>query len=155
MSEVRVTAAVDADAGTVYRLVSDVTLMGEWSPETTSCRWLGAAGPHVGARFRGTNRYGFRRWSTLCTVTAADEGRRFAFVVGWGPFPISEWSYAIEPTEQGCTLTETWQDRRPGWLRVSSVPVMGIADRSAHNRAGMQATLAALKAAAERATSAG
>jgi hypothetical protein len=84
MSEVRVTAEVHADAGVVHRLVSDVTRMGEWSPETTSCRWLTDAGPRVGARFRSTNRYGFRRWSTPCTVTAAVEGRR-AFSVGWGP----------------------------------------------------------------------
>jgi hypothetical protein len=40
-------------------------------------------------------------------------------------------------------------------MRVSSVPLMGIIDRGAHNRAGMQATLAAVKAAAEAATSAG
>jgi hypothetical protein len=34
-------------------------------------------------------------------------------------------------------------------MRVGSVPVMGIADRAGHNRRGMQATLAALRAAAE------
>ena len=34
-------------------------------------------------------------------------------------------------------------------MRLASVPVMGIADRAEHNRRGMLATLAALKAAAE------
>jgi uncharacterized protein YndB with AHSA1/START domain len=149
MSEVRVTAAIAADPGTVYDLVSDVTRMSDWSPETTSCRWLGAAGPAVGARFRGSNQHGGRRWSTTCTVTAADKGQRFAFSVGWGPFPISEWSYSIEPALEGCTVTESWVDKRPVWMRISSPAVMGIIDRGAHNRAGMQATLAALKAAAE------
>jgi hypothetical protein len=81
MRDVQVTAKVDADAGTVYRLVSDVIRMGEWSPETRSCQWLGTAGAQAGARFRGTNQHGFRRWSTTCTVTAADDGRRFAFSV--------------------------------------------------------------------------
>jgi uncharacterized protein YndB with AHSA1/START domain len=149
MSDVRVSTAVDAPAATVYALISDVTRMGEWSPETRSCRWLGEPGPAVGARFRGSNRYGFRRWSTTCTVTAADPGRRFAFAVRYGLFPISEWSYAIEPTEAGCTVTEAWADKRPVWMRVTAPAAMGIIDRPAHNRAGMHATLAALKAAAE------
>jgi hypothetical protein len=150
MNEVRVSRDVGADAGAVWRMVADVTRMGEWSPETTSCRWLdGETGPRVGARFRGTNRYQFRRWSTTCTVTAAQEGRRFAFSVEWGPFRISDWSYAIEPAGDGCTVTETWADRRPTWMRVGSIPVMGVVDRAAHNRAGMVATLAAVKTTAE------
>jgi hypothetical protein len=40
-------------------------------------------------------------------------------------------------------------------MRISSVPLMGIADRGAHNRAGMQVTQAAVKAAAEAAATAG
>jgi ribosome-associated toxin RatA of RatAB toxin-antitoxin module len=155
MSDVQVTADFGADAGTVYRLVSDVTRMGEWSPETRSCRWLNGTAPQVGARFRGTNQYGFRRWSTTCTVTAAEDGRRFAFSVSWGPFSISEWSYAIDPTAEGCTVIETWVDKRPAWLRVALMPAMGVVDRAAHNRAGMVATLAALKSAAETAATAG
>ena len=51
----------------------------------------------------------------------------------------------------GCVVTEAWSDRRPQWMRVSSIPVMWVADRAAHNRATMQATLAALKASAESA----
>ncbi len=37
----------------VYALVSDITRMGEWSPECRSCRWADeATGPTVGARFK-------------------------------------------------------------------------------------------------------
>jgi hypothetical protein len=152
MTEVVETADVDAPAEVVYALVTDVTRMGEWSPENMGCRWLGEpAGPAVGARFRGANRIGWRRWSTTCTVTAAEPGRVFAFSVRYGPLPTSDWSYRIEPTATGCTVTETWSDRRSGWFRVSSVPAMGIRDRAVHNRAGMRATLAALKKAAETA----
>jgi hypothetical protein len=115
-----------------------------------SCRWLdGADGPVVGARFRGTNRHRLLRWSTTCTVTAAEPGRRFAFDVDFGGVPISTWAYDLVPTRTGCEVTESWSDRRPHWMRVGSVPVMGIADRAGHNRRGMQATLAALRAAAE------
>jgi hypothetical protein len=38
----------------VWDLVSDVTRVGEFSPETFEAEWLGgASGPEVGARFRG------------------------------------------------------------------------------------------------------
>jgi hypothetical protein len=150
VSEVRVSADIAADPKVVYDLVSDVTRMGEWSPETTSCRWLSGDGPAaLGARFRGTNKRLVARWTTTCTVTAADPGRRFAFDVRWGPWPISQWSYDIEPTPGGCRVTEAWVDRRGTAIRASSPAVMGILDRAAHNRRGMEQTLAALKAATE------
>jgi hypothetical protein len=124
--------------------------MGEWSPETTACHWLGdASGPSVGARFRGSNQRSWRRWSTTCTVTDATPGRRFAFRVAFGPLAIAEWSYDFTPTQAGCRVTESWTDRRAGWMRVGARPLMGVADQAEHNRAGMAATLAALKAAAE------
>lgn len=150
MSDVEVSEDIAADPKVVYDLISDVTRMGEWSPETTSCRWLSGSGPAaVGARFRGTNRRHIAYWTTTCTVTAADPGRRFAFDVRWGPWSISQWSYDIEPTPDGCRVIEAWLDRRGTALRLGSPAVMGIVDRAAHNRRGMQTTLAALKAAAE------
>lgn len=149
-ADVEVTEQVAADPVEVWRLVSDVTRMGSWSPETTACRWInGATGPVVGAKFRGTNRRGPLLWQTTCTVTAAEPGRRFAFDVTFGPAAISSWAYDIESVEGGCVVTESWSDRRVGAMRAASMPVMGIRDRAAHNRRGMVATLAALKAAAE------
>lgn len=149
--DVEMTQRVAAHPDTVWALVSDVTQMGRWSPETTSCRWLGGAtGPAMGARFVGANRHGIRRWSTRCTVTAVDRGRRFAFDVDFAGVPISRWAYELEPTPDGCTVTESWSDRRPLWMRISSMPVMGVADRARHNRGGMEITLAALKNAAEQ-----
>ncbi|MEP6760954.1 MAG: SRPBCC family protein [Sporichthyaceae bacterium] len=153
MADVEVTEDIAADPKVVYDLVSDVTRMGEWSPETTSCQWLGGSGPAaLGSKFRGTNKRLLARWTTTCTVTAADPGRRFAFDVRWGPWAISQWSYDIEPTAEGCHVTEAWVDRRGATLRVSSPAVMGIVDRAAHNRRGMETTLAALRAAAENHT---
>ena len=97
----------------------------------------------------GTNRHGLRRWSTRCTVTAAEPGRSFAFDVDFAGVAISRWAYELREDPDGCVVTESWTDRRPLWMRASSVPVMGIADRAAHNRRGMQATLRALRLAAE------
>src|SRR3712207_6783594 len=109
---------MSADPRDVYDLVSDVTRMGEWSPETTSCRWVSGKPGTVGARFRGTNRHGLARWTTTCTVTAADPGRRFAFDVTFGPWAISEWVYELENTSQGCRVTESWTDRRSFAMRA-------------------------------------
>lgn len=151
MTDVVVSADIDADAATVWRLVSDLPRMGSWSPENTGGRWLGGAtGPAVGAKFRGNNRKGLRRWSTTCTVTDATEGKRFAFDVAFGPVAISTWEYDLETTGGGTRITESWTDRRPTWMKVTSAPLMGVPDRAAHNRAGMEQTLAGLKAAAEQ-----
>jgi uncharacterized protein YndB with AHSA1/START domain len=146
--------SIAATPETVYDLVSDVTRMGEWSPETSSCRWVGGAtGAAVDARFVGSNRRGPLLWSTSCRVTAADPGREFAFTVTFAGLPISDWRYTFAPHGGGCRVVETWRDRRGAAMRLGSVPVMGIADRAAHNRRGMVATLDALARAAETAGS--
>jgi hypothetical protein len=92
-----------------------------------------------------------RRWSTICTVTAAEPGRRFGFDVQTGRLPVSQWEYRFEGGGGTCTVTESWTDRRPGWMRVVGDLVMGTGNRAAHNRTGMAETLARLKAAAESA----
>ena len=46
-----VSTEIAAAPETVYALVSDITRMGEWSPETVRAVWTrGATGPAVGAR---------------------------------------------------------------------------------------------------------
>jgi hypothetical protein len=82
-------------------------------------------------------------------VTAAEPGKRFAFDVHYGPVAISSWDYTFTSSGAGTTVSESWDDRRPGWMKGLSAPVMGIADRPGHNRSGMEATLARLKEAAE------
>ncbi|MFC5752182.1 SRPBCC family protein [Actinomadura rugatobispora] len=135
----------------LYELVGEVSGMARWSPETVRCRWLPpATGPAVGARFRGTNRQGRRRWSTTCTVVAAEHGRRFGFEVRLGRRPFSRWLYTFEARGAGCRVAETWTDLRPAWMLPLSWVISGVTDRTGHNRAGMEATLAALALAAER-----
>jgi hypothetical protein len=150
MSDARASADIAAPADKVWSLVSDLPRMGDFSPENTGGRWIdGATGPSVGAKFRGTNRKGLRRWSTTCTVTAADEGKRFSFDVTYGPLSISTWDYILETNGGGTTVVEEWTDRRPSWMKVMSGPVMGVMDRAGHNQRGMERTLQRLKAAAE------
>ena len=151
MTDVTVSADIKAPAEKVWSLVSDLPRMGEWSPENTGGRWLdGANGPSVGAKFRGSNAKGLRRWSTTCLVTDATPGKRFAFEVTYGRLAISTWEYDLTGDGSSTRVTESWTDRRPAWMKLASGPVMGVWDRSGHNRHNMEETLASLKKAAER-----
>lgn len=154
MSEsISVVRDVAAPADRVWTLVSDVTRMGEWSPETVSCNWVGGAtAPEPGARFRGTNRANGRTWKTDAQVVDADPGRRFSFLVTVkGRLKVAEWGYDIEATPSGCRVTETWVDQRSGFFKPIAALATGVKDRAEHNRAGMELTLSRLAAAAESA----
>lgn len=148
---VSVTVHVDAAPAAVYALVSDLPRMGEWSPENTGGRWIGGAtGPNVGARFKGTNRNGIRRWSTTVTVVEATAGEAFAFDVAYGPLPVAHWSYRIAAADRGCDVTETWEDRRTGLMNVLGALGSGVRDRRTFTETSIRTTLDRLKAAAER-----
>jgi hypothetical protein len=148
--QVSVARDVAASPDALWAMVADVTRMGEFSPENAGCEWMGTpAEPVVGARFRGTNRNGKRKWKTVGTVVAAEPGRAFAFEVTSGPLKVSRWEYRFEPTDAGCRVTETWIDQRGRIVTVMGKPVSGVADRAAHNRSGMEATLERLAAVAE------
>ncbi len=112
-----VTIAVDPL--TAYDAVSDVRQMGRWSPENTGGQTRGEGPVTVGSSFVGRNRRGSARWSTECTVTAADPGEHFAFRVhrigGRRPVlpaAIATWEYRFERVEAGTLVTETWTDDR-------------------------------------------
>jgi len=147
---ISVSRAIAAPADHVWSLISDLPRMGEWSPENTGGTWLkGATGPAVGARFKGSNAKDKHKWNTAVRVTTCDPGRAFAFDVSAVGARVANWAYVIEPTDDGCLVTETWTDQR-GWLAAKlGGPVSGVAERVAHNRAGMEATLEALAATAE------
>ncbi len=152
--DVSVSREMVASAGRVWELVSDVTRMGEWSPEAEGVEWLrGATGPQPGATFRGTNRNGKKSWSTVGTIVAAEPGRLLSFRVKAAGFKVAEWRYEFEPTANGCVVTERWIDQRGAIAKALGKPVSGVADRAARNRAGMEKTLERLAAAAESASS--
>ncbi len=141
---------VNAPAEKVWALVSDLPGMGRLSPENTGGKWVGGAtGPVVGARFKGTNKNGVRRWSTSVQVTRADPGRSFAFAVTYLGIPVANWAYDIAETEGGCTVTESWGDRRPAWFAKVGGLATGVADREQATATNLERTLAAVKAAAE------
>ena len=147
---VSVSRDVAASPEVVFALVSDLTRMGEWSPENTGGRWAkGATGPAVGATFKGTNANGRRKWTTDVTVTRCEPGVAFAFDVDAGPLAVANWAYTIEPTEGGCRVTETWVNRS-GWLvRTTGSWLSGRKHDEAYTRTAMAETLDRLAAVAE------
>jgi uncharacterized protein YndB with AHSA1/START domain len=145
-----VSREIAAPADAVWALVSDLPRMGELSPENSGGSWAkGAGGPAVGARFTGTNERGKRHWKTQVRVVTCEPGKRFEFDVTAGGLKVSRWGYALEPTAAGCTVTETWTDQRGAVVRTLGKAVTGVSDRTAHNRAGMEQTLAKIAAALE------
>ncbi|WP_395295914.1 SRPBCC family protein [Kitasatospora hibisci] len=137
----------------VYRAVSEVRRMGEWSPE---CRavWARRGPLHRGERFVGFNRRGLYVWFTTSRVTVADQDREFAFRVGSFGLPIAEWGYRFEPDgDGGTTVTEYWRDLRTGrgapFAELLGRVFTGVAPerRAQANRVGMRATLGRLRQA--------
>ncbi len=135
----------------VWDLVSDVTRIGEFSPETFEARWLdGASGPQAGARFRGHVRRNGRGpvyWTT-CTVTASEPGREFAFAVnGPGEVVVNTWRYRLTPNGDGTDVTESFE--LPGSPLNRLYWRLAGRARMRTNLRGMRVTLEKMKAIAE------
>jgi hypothetical protein len=144
------TVTVEAPPERVYAIVSDLPGMGTLSDENVGGRWLGGAtGPSVGARFRGSNRNGWRRWSTTVRVEAASPGHEFTFRVGFWGVPVARWSYTLAPAGQQTVVTESWTDRRPWWFKAPAALTTGVGDREASTARSIEHTLAALKRVTE------
>ena len=102
--DVRVERVIEAPAARLYELVSDLTRMGEWSPENLGSVWVEGAPRCVGSRFVGRNRSGGREWEGGGVVIAAVPGREFAWTMGDDPtFPRGTWRYTFEETGGSAT----------------------------------------------------
>jgi hypothetical protein len=156
---------IDADPMTLYAMVTDITRMGDWSPENIGGRWLGDASTlAVGAQFRGDNRRGLRgpnrkgvlRWRTVCTVTEVDPRSRFAFTVELLGSHLAEWRYTFTEVGGRCTVTERWTDRRSARnRRIDDAYVrlaLGVKNRGEWNLQNIRTSLANLKTTAEAPT---
>jgi len=146
-----VTVSIAAPPERVWALVTDITKMGEWSPENRGGRWSGGAlGPAVGARFTSWNAHGFLRWPTRCTVVECDEPRAFAFDVAES---VMRWGWRLAPEGAGTRLTQ-WREHvgTPNVL-VRTLAGSGLLGKERERLMvdGMHRTLGALKTHAEHA----
>ncbi|MCU1426335.1 MAG: polyketide cyclase [Actinomycetia bacterium] len=145
-----VTVHIEAPPARVYALISNVTRMGEWSPECYRCAWTnGASEPAVGARFRGSNRQGLIRWTTTAEIVAAEPGASFAFTTKTrGDREQTRWRYAFRPAGTGTDVTESFESMsEPLYVRIAEALIMR--NRHAQREAGMRTTLERIKAVAE------
>jgi len=96
---------VRASAERVYAVVSDVTRIPEWSPETKRAEWLAPG------RFQAWNRRRLGRWQTAANVVEAVPGHRFSFIVQALGGDWTQWTYLIEPgsTAGATRLTEVFR----------------------------------------------
>lgn len=141
---------VHASPSTVYRLVSDVERIGEWSPECRSAAWLDDR-RGAGARFRGSNRSGLNRWSRTCEVLVAEPDREFTWrTVPGGPLTSdsTHWGFLVEADGGGTLLTQRMQIvKKPQALLRPYIPLS--MPHHLDMREQMQVTLDAIRAAAE------
>lgn len=132
----------------VWAALSDVTRMGEWSPECIACRWVdGATGPAVGASFEGDNvaTVGGRvmkRWTTTSTVAACEPGTVFEFVAEG----YTTWRYEFAAEGDGTRVTETFSYAPKGFQGFVYETLLR---RGSMMTKGMQATLDRAKAVIE------
>lgn len=145
-----VTVHISAPPEKIWDLVSDVTMIGRYSPETFEAEWLdGATGPAVGVRFRGHVRRNGRGpvyWSP-CTITACEPNRVFEFAVGPAGRAVNTWRYELTPTGDGTDVTESFRLADNLALRIYWALFGRWRGRT--NRDGMRTTLERIKAEVE------
>lgn len=142
---------VDTDPGALYALVSDVTNMGQWSPQCKECWWEDEdAGPVGGAWFRGRNEADGRVWETRSQVVVAEPGREFVWEVngGW-----VRWGFTLDEVAGGTRLTQSWEFLPAGIAgfhgRWGDEADQQIVLREKFAKEGIPVTLAAIKRSAE------
>ncbi|HVV77657.1 MAG TPA: SRPBCC family protein [Mycobacteriales bacterium] len=145
-----VTVHMAAPPAKVWELVSDVTRIGEFSPETFEAKWIdGATGPAVGAKFRGhvkRNGIGPIYWTT-CRVSECVDGEVFGFEVITGGKPLNTWTYRLAAAGDGTDVTESFALLPTLPLRLYWA-LLGWA-RGKTNREGMRTTLERMRAVVE------
>jgi putative intracellular protease/amidase len=136
---ISVSRLIPADPMTTYDVISDITTIGQRSPETHAAKWI----TH-GKKFKGYNHIGpLYRWSTVCEVTEDAPGRAFAFDVAWPS--KTGWRYDLAAADDGTEVTLTMTKMQPQAAPVLAIQRMvGVHDRAGHLRAGMRQTLEGL-----------
>jgi len=140
---------IDRPLAEVFAAVSDITRMGEWSPECVACRWAeGVDGPALGSEFSGDNvaKVGpltLKKWTTTSEITAYEPDAVFEFVAEG----YSTWRYEFEDRGGSTVVTESFSFPPPEGVQKFLYET--VMRRSKNMVKGMDATLGRLKAALE------
>jgi uncharacterized protein YndB with AHSA1/START domain len=140
---------IQRPAADVFAAISDVTRMGEWSPECVAARWVPpATGPAVDAVFEGDNVAALgpvtlKKWTTSSKVTACEPGAVFEFVAEG----YTTWRYEMTENDGTTSVTESFSfPPYEGWQRFVYSTLMR---RERSMVKGMEKTLARIKASLE------
>jgi uncharacterized protein YndB with AHSA1/START domain len=141
-------ASIDIDAApeVVWQLVSDITRMGEWSPECVKAEWEGDATEAAkGVLFHGWNKAGTYEWDAPCLIIDCEPEKVFEFQVPVEGPVVTRWRFEFMPNGEGTTLTESFD--------APMINVPGVASnfegRWEMLDGGIKKTIARIKAAAE------
>lgn len=165
-AQVVVELRVDVAAGPLWDVITDVTRIGEFSPECKAAHWLdeSAPGPRPGARFQGRNEFPDNpNVGVVCLVTEARRPAAFGWSVldaeGDPEAPSSRWHYELAPgAEEGTTVVRhsfTHGSGDSGARRAAQEDPAALRERLDQLRAHMTVTLRAMAAAASSPGSAG
>lgn len=147
--ELRAEADVAAPPERVWALLTDLSNLPDWSPELVRMVPLKPGGLRVGQWYLGINRRKAVVWPTRSVVAELEPGRLLAWDTRSSG---ARWIWELEPTDGGTRVVH----RRPVPRALTGVskafaPVFlgGSAEHADELEAGMAATVAHLKAAAE------
>ncbi len=133
----------------VFAAISDITRMGDWSPENQASRWVPpASGPELGAKFEGDNEVkvgpvSLKKWTTTSEVTELVENEVFEFTTE----NHTIWRYELSEVGGETHVTETFSYPPYAGVQKLTYGLLGLRRHSV--TAGMQKTLDRIKAALE------
>jgi uncharacterized protein YndB with AHSA1/START domain len=147
---IEVEVTVDAPAGRVWRVVSDIARMGEWSPECRKVVIWSRRGVRAGSWFTGFNRRRWVVWPTSSKVVVYETERSIA----WQTWESgARWIYELEPVGEQTRLVER-RELPDGMTRIARffarAALGGVESHNDELRAGLLTTLQRIKAEAER-----
>jgi len=105
--------SLDVPVERLWSLITDVSRIGEWSPEATYGEWLDDEGPAEGARFDARNEFpNGLRTQVRCVVVESQEPHVFAYEVyadAGSETPLATWRYELRPCGPDGSGTEVRQ----------------------------------------------
>ena len=147
--ELRAEAVVGAPPDRVWKVLSDVSRMGEWSPELVRMVALKPGGLRTGQWYLGINRRKAVVWPTRSVVAVLEPGRTLAWDTKTSG---ARWIWELSREGEGTRVVH----RRPVPRRLTAlsdvfarVLLGGIAGHADELEQGMARTVSRLKAAAE------
>ncbi|MGK9273441.1 SRPBCC family protein [Williamsia muralis] len=130
----------------VWKVVSDLKRMGEWSPQCRKVVVRGGGPVTLGTKTVNVNKRGLLVWPTTAKVVRFEPNKEIAYRINENN---SVWSFTITPTEDGVELTER-REAPNGTTKVSSTLINlafgGEKSFDAELTDGMQQTLGKIKA---------